>query len=225
MSFRPRFSGGEIPCKDSAKGFLTQPAGFGMTALECCFQYNKLRKKMKVDFNKIYFGVKFVVIATFVALLAFLFWQKLAAGLANGGGIVYNVAPAATTKFVFGPYPEGRVEIIENAWKLKYEPIYFKVYAPRKFKKAEITLKYQNSMESDVFVGVKVKGDSPVPYYMKKLETTPSFDGAGSVEQSLQFDLAGAAIEKNKLQFIIAAPGVEESKESLIIENVKIQLL
>lgn len=177
---------------------------------------------MKVDFNKIYFGVKFVVIAAFIASLVFLFWQKMAAGPANGGGIVYNVAPAATTKFVFGPYPEGRVGIVENAWKLKYEPVYFKVYAPRKFKKVEITLQYQNSMESDVFVGVKVKSDSPVPYYMKKMEKALLNE---VVEKTFEFDLTGAAIEKNKLQFIIAAPGVEESQGELLIENVKIQLL
>ncbi|MFH0814967.1 MAG: hypothetical protein V1902_02755 [Candidatus Falkowbacteria bacterium] len=173
---------------------------------------------MKVDFNKIYFGVKFVVIASFVVLMAFLFWQK---GVV-GAGISYDIAPLVGTKFVFGLYPEGRVEIVDNAWKLKYEPIYFKVYAPRKFKKAEITLKYQNSMESDVFVGVKVKGNSAVPYYMQKIEKT--LPGSW-VEKTLEFDLAGAAFEKNKLQFIIAAPGIEQSKGSLIIENVKIQLL
>ncbi|MBI5254782.1 hypothetical protein HY932_03335 [Candidatus Falkowbacteria bacterium] len=164
---------------------------------------------MKVDFKRIYFGVKFVVIAAFAVFVVFLFWQKGAVG----AGINYNVAPTTTTKFVYGLYPEGRVEIVENAWKIKYEPVYLNVYAPRKFKKAQVTLKYKNLMESDVFVGVKVKGNAPVPYYLKKLDKT------------LSFDLAGAAFEKNKLQFIIAAPGIEESKGTLIIESIKIQLL
>jgi hypothetical protein len=170
---------------------------------------------MKVDFEKFYWAIKIAVLLLFVAVLVFLTVQKIVLS----GSLEYNVAFNQPNKFVYGLYPEGRVIVDAGGWKLVGEPVYFKIYAPKKFKKADVTLKYIAAKNSQLAFGVKTNVVAEVPYELQKLGAIGKM-----VEQTLTFDLSNASFENNKLQFIVSAPGVEKLAEPLVIYGARFVL-
>jgi hypothetical protein len=174
---------------------------------------------MKVDWNKIYFIFKAAVILSFAALLFFLAVQKVV----PNGVVEYKVTFDSPSKFIYGPYPGGRIEVSGEGWILAGEPVYFKIYAPKRFSKAEAVLKYKNpDPKCKLSFGVKVAINGEVPYLLKKVEPENVFPDTAVdvIEKKMEFDLRTAAFEKNKLQFTVSSGNLATCAMSPVIVGV-----
>ena len=174
---------------------------------------------MKTNLAKILFGVKIALVALSVFLLGFLIVKKLVIGSV----LNYDVDLSEQQSFVEGPFPVERTATVDcgqdKCKAVVFEPVYFDVYAPRQFSKAEVTVKYQLPPKLSASFGFKLKtGDyafSLMPFNDAKGEWS---------EQTFQFDLKDALYKDNKLQFIVSGPGINASHEKILLSDLQIKL-
>jgi hypothetical protein len=175
---------------------------------------------MKMNLAKILFGVKIALVALSVFLLCFLLLKKLVIG----GVLEYGVDLSDKQSFVEGPFPVERTAAVDcDSDKCKtvvFEPVYFNVYAPRKFSRAEVLINYKQPKDLNASFGFKLKtGD--YAFFL-----TP-FNGAEGEwkEQKFEFDLKDALYTGNKLQFIVSGPGINASHEKILLKDLQIKLI
>ncbi len=171
---------------------------------------------MEEQHKTIYKWVDRVVIGLFVILMLFLFAQKLVIS----GQVNYHWGIKEQTRFIKGPYPEGRVDFSVSPIKIKAEPIYFDVYAPRHFNQAVVKIKMNKPENLVAKLGIRQKGSG---LWYKGGEWAFDLQPLQDVEeQTLTFDLRKANFNNNRLQFILSAPGVESA--NIELQSVDFQL-
>ena len=171
---------------------------------------------METNLNRVYKTIKVAVIAAFILILIFLIQQKHI----FSREVVYNYDFGGQTKFIQGLYPEGRIVQLVESQQVNLEPVYFEVYAPQKYAKAKVKLRYKNAAGLGVKLGLKLDLND-WSFFMADL---PS-GGAEFVESEVEFDLEKAYKKNNRLKFIIASPAVNESQEKIFIDNVVVILI
>jgi hypothetical protein len=174
---------------------------------------------MKINLDKIYNVSRVVICLAFVALLVFLFAQKIVLT----DRLVYVTDFFEKSAFIEGPYPEGRIESIvidgRLLQKINHEPVYFNVYSPQKFAQVNVTLKYRSPKDLPARFGLR-KADV-YDFNFQELPATNNELKAANFEFSTdEVDRA-----KNKLQFIISAPGISEKQEKIFVESLEFEFV
>ena len=175
---------------------------------------------MEIDQNKATSFLKIIIILSMISFVLYLISQKIVID----SELIYKTDFNQQQKFIQGPYPEGRVQYEQDEKQslveIIHEPIYVEVYNPRKFKQAEVTIKYQKPDELPAKLGLKLKtGDWA--FFFENLEETDS----KWHEQTLTFNLQSAEIVKNKIKFILSAPGIDSLEKSIKIDYLKFKLI
>ena len=160
---------------------------------------------MRISPEKLYFVIKLTLTILFVAVFVFLITQKLVLG----NELIYVEKFEPNNQFIQGLYPVGRIVEKQNSGEVVQqilgEPVYFRIYAPRHFKKAQVTLTFRKPIELEAKLGVKLNVNDYAFYFENFNNGTSNWQ-----TQTFEFDLASALYIQNKLQFIISAPGVTE---------------
>ena len=173
-----------------------------------------------MNLAKLFLIIKIALIAVAVVLLCFLLAQKFV----QAPVLVYFVDLSEKESFVEGPFPIERTATVDCGFdKCKavvFEPVYFNVYAPRKFTRAEVTIKYLLPRNLSASFGVKLNNGD---YSFLLL---PFNAGTGDFQQQkFEIDLKDAQYLKNKLQFIVSGPEINASHEKMQLENLEIKLI
>ena len=85
----------------------------------------------------------------------------------------------STSRLVSAPFPPERVEKIADGYRVKETPVYFAVDNPRKFDRAELTVRFRG--EAPILYGGVVKNQDPwrgdqrvlFPKYLEELFFAP----------------------------------------------------
>ena len=171
---------------------------------------------MRIDAQLWHKWITRIIGLVLIGLFVFLIIQKIVPSKEK----IYSMDFEQTSDFVYGPFPEGRVELEQGILQVNYEPIYFNVYSPRKFKRAQVKITYKLPEGMDARFGVKLDVND-WGYY---LEPLPNYSSEWN-EVVFEYDLSHARRTKNKLQFMLAAPGVGDSEEKILIDEVEIKLI
>ncbi len=145
-----------------------------------------------------------IIVHCVMAVFLLVFFAYLAIQKSSfGENQVYQISPVSSNKFIQGPYPIGRINPIDNHWQIVVEPIYFKIYSPKKFSQAQITIIYKKNIELSAKLGVKLSDHDYAFYFHDFNDNNNDWQ-----TQEFIFDLANADFTKNKLQFIISGPDI-----------------
>jgi len=149
-------------------------------------------------------------------VVIFLFSQKIVLG----NSVSYEVDFVNSSRFVRGPFPEGRVEPQSSSYLVKYEPVYFSAYSPRRFNRAKVRISYRQSADLKSQIGLKLDVNDWAFYF----EPLPPTDHEVQVYETT-FDLTRAELIRNQLKFVIAAPGIDNQGGWIEVYNLQIELL
>jgi hypothetical protein len=123
--------------------------------------------------------------------------------------------------------PAGRTLGVEKyvnsdyTQKIIVEPVYFDLYMPTKFNKANFTFIYKAPSGRSVRVGQQIF-DSGWNYHFEDLNCEKIINSwcVGNIN----FDLSKAYIEDKKINFIISSPGLDVSGEDIELTQIKVVL-
>ena len=160
--------------------------------------------------------LRWIKVAVYVGL-ALLFVFLIMAKFVPGGQVSYEWSFDRANSFVRGPFPAARVVSESQGTAIVNEPVYFNVYSPRHFQRAEVQLVYSKMDDLPASFGLKVGNDNTWSYSMQPLPST-----AGEFRtQTFMFDLGSANYTRNQLQFIVSSPGISSDSSSLLLRDGK----
>ncbi len=139
--------------------------------------------------------------------------------------------PEGRDKFVSDIYPQERVL---NVWeennsysKVLFEPIYFFVYLPKSFKKAEVNLIYQSDL--DIRIGLMYR-QGVLPNWQFDLKDIKEKNIGMDIWKNgeVEFNITSEFINKknrfNGLEFIISIPEIYKKEGDVKIKKIEILL-
>jgi len=139
--------------------------------------------------------------------------------------------PEGRGKFVSDIYPQERVL---NVWeennsysKVLFEPIYFFVYLPKSFKKAEVNLIYQSDL--DIRIGLMYR-QGVLPNWQFDLKDIKEKNIGMDIWKNgeVEFNITSEFINKknrfNGLEFIISIPEIYKKEGDVKIKKIEILL-
>jgi hypothetical protein len=171
---------------------------------------------MKTGKSKLFRIYTIAILVVMVVVFGCLVSKKVV----RSGSVTYNWNVNNANHFIQGLYPEGRVEWNKDILEVKHEPVYFELYAPAKFNRAEITVDYLLSPGLTAQLGMKL-GITAWGFYMYDL---PGTNGDWK-QEIIEVDLGQSELINNKLKFVIAAPGIDEEVDKFLIKNIKAKLI
>jgi hypothetical protein len=159
--------------------------------------------------------IRIIIIIGVLGAIVFLILQSLA----------WTGKLVAQTDFLkFTPYfsilkPQSAVQLEKNDNYIKIAPVYFDLYLPRDFDKAQVELEFKNEFGYQILVGPNIKEG----WDLKVLEDLPSSSNDYKIK-SIGFDLAGKNINNGKLRFMIFVPDLKDQSKGIYLKNVKVTL-
>lgn len=169
---------------------------------------------MGINLDKTLRIIRIVLWLLVGAVVIFLAIQKMV----FSDHLAYSTDFIEQSKFIEGPYPDGRVEKIYTSerilYKILHEPVYFNVYSPQRFNKVVVRLKYRLPESSEARIGIKRNGGFVFDYL--NLEKT----GDEYKEATFEFVTENADRKYNKFQFVISSPGLSDQIDKIYIEKI-----
>ena len=124
----------------------------------------------------------------------------------------------------FTPYfsvlkPQEYAQLNSNPILINNFPVYFDLYLPRDFGKAEIFVIYQDEFERQIILGLNTK----LGWQEKRLVDLAEKQNGYKIKTA-DFDLADANVNYGKLRFKLSAEGFEAGQTGVYLKEIRVVL-
>ncbi len=174
-------------------------------------------------FSKLRLIIRIVLIVLPIAGLAFLVNKNFV--LSGEISSAYDFS--LPSPFISLLRPAGGVLKIEQEqsgdyWqRMVIDPVYFDLYAPVRFKKAQFVFFYKAPEGRTIKVGPQIFGEG-WNYWLEELKCEKKL-GEWCVGK-LEFDLSKAFYKDKKIKFMISSPGLDKSGQEIGFTEIRVKL-
>ena len=166
--------------------------------------------------------IKILIICGVVGTIIFLIAQDLAWS---------GVLEVKTDFLKFTPYfsvlkPQEQIVMQAGLNYVKAEPVYFDLYLPRDFSRANVQVEYKDENGYKILLGPNIKIGSPrgeAGWDTKLLTDLPSASNDYKIK-SVDFDLLDKNINNGKLRFMISIPDLKDENKGIYLKSIEVTL-